>query len=831
MTDGREHMNGTTAPWASESPFLSDGGAGGVQTARAPTQESFALDSPFLSGFSANGSTAVRTPQAEAFSDMLEALHDESLGEALAAVADETSALSETPLYEGEAPAKHRQRQQQIAQAYLDQLGSRAQASLQQLRDRTAGTDLAAMSEAGLSEYLEGFTPDLAGGSPAAEQFLGSIWKRAKKAIGAAAKLAKKGITAVAGMLPHTWLLNKLIGLVPMLLKRVLRLAIDRLPVSLQPIAKQLAARFLKTEVSESEDEGEHDEAASADARMLATEFDTLVAGYAVEGEEFDRAVNMEALMEDRTSAIARDALRELDGARSVFVSQLSRSDEGEDPMPAVEQFVPAILAALKLGVRIIGRPKIVRFLSGHLSRLIRPYIGPDNARTLSGALVDAGMKLVHLEAESESDAATRVAGETIAATLEDTVARLAQSLPASEWESETMLEAYTRDALESAVAANFPDNTVRSELHEAGEVKGVWRRPRGQRYKKYTRIPSIVLTPQIARAIPSFRGVPLRSILRDRYGIVGPIRVHVHLYEAVPGTMPGAITRAESQPGGPESTAASPSAASTGTPADASSSASSSASSAGDAAAGGAEPASESEFHPLTEAAAGLLLREPGLGRDVSERFLETPQSMAVGQRFYRLSIEGGRPRSAAQSGRIRRVRAHFDLRRGVVSVRIFFSEAAAQEIAQAFRRKAPPGVILNLFRRVFTTRDRAQAEGEADTLHVSSESQSESADEVSRRVRRRMPASLRRLWQRSVVKAIATELERRYAQLASQFDTAANARADGVTVRITLRGVPWLSAVRRLASRTLATREDEDTTHESVSTHEMEAAPGYLA
>lgn len=823
MTDGREQLNGSSALWASESPFLSDGGAGGAHTATAPRQESFALDSPFLSGFSANGRAGVRTPQGEAFRDMLEALHDESLGEALAAVADETAVLSETPLFEGEAPARHRHRQQQIAQAYLDQLGTRAQSALQHLRDGTAGKDLAGMSEAGLSEYLEGFTPDVTGGSPAAEQFLGSIWKRAKNAIGAAARLARKGITAVAGMLPHTWLLNKLIGLVPMLLKRVLRLAIDRLPVTLQPIAKQLAARFLKTEVSESEDEADSEEGASADARMLATEFDTLVAGYAVEGEEFDRAVNMEAMMEDRTSASARDALRDLDAARSVFVARLARSDEGEDPMPAVEQFVPVILAALKLGVRIIGRPKIVRFLSGHLARLIRPYIGPDNARTLSGALVDAGLKLVQLEAESEADAASRVAGETIASTLEDTVARLAQTLPASEWESETMLEAYSRDALESAVAANFPDNTVRTELHEAGELKGVWRRPRGQRYKMYTRVPSIVLTPQIARAIPSFRGVPLRSILRDRYGIVGPIRVHVHLYEAVPGTMPGAITRAESQPGGPESTAPTPSSA----PADALATAGPGT----NAGVPAAESANESEFHPLTEATAGLLLREPGLGRNVPDRFLETPHSLAVGQRFYRLSIEGGGTRSPAQRGRTRHVRAHFDLRRGVVSVRIFYSEAAAQEIAQAFRRKAPPGVLLNLFRRVFASHDRVQAEGELDALRVSSESEAESADEVSRRVRRRMTGSLRRVWQHSVVKVIASELERRYEQLAAQFDAAANARADGVTVRITLRGVPWLAAVRRLASRTGAMHEDEDTTRESVATHEMEALPGYSA
>lgn len=826
MNNGQHHADGASVAWNPESPFLYDAGAHSAPTATATREQGYALESPFLGEFAANGGPGVNTAHAAAFAELMESLRDEEFGESLARVADEASALAESPAYEGESSDRQRSRQAQAAGAYLDRLATQSESALQRLLNETEGKDLGAMSEDALHEYLEGLTPIAGGGDPVSEQFLGGLLKKARKAIGGAVKLAKRGLSAVANVLPHTWILKRLLGLVRPLLKRVLRLAIDRLPVAIRPLARQLAARFLGAAATEAESESEEEsgEATTADARLLATEFDTMVAGLTVDGEDFDRHANMEAMLEDRQSTGARDALRDLDRSRNVFVSQLSRMQEGEDPTPAVEQFVPAILAALKLGVNIIGRQKIVRLLSKHMSSLIRPYLGQENANRLSPALVDAGLRLVNLESESDTAAYARVASETLASTVEDTVSQLVQTLPADEWESESMLEAYTRDALETAVAANFPDDTVRSELHEANEVKGVWRRPRGQRYKKYTRVPSVVLTPQIARAIPSFRGVPLRSILRDRFGLVGPIRVHVHLYEAVAGTTPGAITRAEALPGGPESTAATPSAA-------APAGASAPAAPAADTTMDQTTPApTDSEFHPLTEAAAGLLLREPGLGRNVDDRFLETPNALAVGQRLFRLSIATARG-AAQQRGRIRRIRARLDIKRGEATVLIYLSETAAQEIAQAMRRSAPAGVVLNMLRRAFESQARAQSEGPSDMVQVSSESLAEDSETVSRRVGRALGRRLRHAVVRAGIRALAGELDRRYAQFTTEFDGAANAPADGVTIRVALRGVPWLAAVRRIASGGSAMREDETVLRRSVASHSVQVAAGYVS
>ena len=826
MNNGQSHANGANVAWNPESPFLYDPGANVKPTATATRERGYAMESPFLSEFTADGAPGVNTPHAEAFAELMESLRDEEFGEALANVADQASALAESPAYEGESSERQGARQSQAASLYLDRLATQSESAIQHLLNETAGKDLTVMSEDGLREYLESLTPPSGAGDPISEQFFGSWLKKARNAVSGAVRLARKGLSAVANVLPHTWILKRLLAFVRPMLDRVLKYAWRRLPIAIQPLARQLAARFLGV-VSEfapvSEDA--HGEATTADARLLAAEFDTMVAGLTVEGESFENHANMEAMLEDRQTAGSHHALRDLDRARNTFVSQVSRMSDGEDPTPAVEQFVPAILAALKLAVGIIGRQKIVNFLSGYISNAIKSYIGQENANRLAPALVDAGLKLVNLEAESDTTAYARVASETLASTVEDTVSHLVQALPTDEWESESTLEAYTRDALETAVAANFPDDTVRGELHEANEMKGIWRRPRGQRYKMYTRIPSVLLTPQIANAIPSFRGVPLRAILRDRFGLTGPIRVHVHLYEAVAGTTPGAIARAESMPGGPESTTATPNAAPpTGT----------SATSGLKAGANGTEsvlPAkTEHEFHPLTEAAAGLLLREPGLGRNVDERFLETPHTLGIGQRLYRLSIANARG-NTQQRGRTRRIRARLDLRRGEATVLIYLSEAAAQEIAQAMRRTAPAGVVLNMLRRAFEAQAHAQSEGPSDMVQVHGESLGEDSESMSRRVQRLLGRRLRRAVVRAGVRALAAELDRRYAQFATEFDAAANAKADGVTIRIGLHGVPWLAAVRRVAAGGPSMHEDEGLLTRAVASHTVHVTPGYVA
>ena len=171
--------------------------------------------------------------------------------------------------------------------------------------------------------------------------------------------------------------------------------------------------------------------------------------------------------------------LNELDWARERFVRELMQLEAGQDPAPSVERFIPvALLPALKLGLKVIGRQKVVNYLAKPVAKLIARLVGKEYARPLSQALVDAGLRLVHLEATPEDE--MRAAGEAVAATVEETVRKVA-SLPEEVLEDEELLEAYVLEAFEEAATVNLPDilseevYEQRPELREAEHFKSAW--------------------------------------------------------------------------------------------------------------------------------------------------------------------------------------------------------------------------------------------------------------------------------------------------------------------------------------------------------------------
>ena len=84
--------------------------------------------------------------------------------------------------------------------------------------------------------------------SLATEQFLGKLVKKAKGLVKGAVNLAKKGLKAVGKLIPLGKVFAALRKLVSPLLKRVLKMAIGKLPAALQPAAKTLAAKLLGKE-------------------------------------------------------------------------------------------------------------------------------------------------------------------------------------------------------------------------------------------------------------------------------------------------------------------------------------------------------------------------------------------------------------------------------------------------------------------------------------------------------------------------------------------------------------------------------------------------------
>ncbi|HMG17376.1 MAG TPA: hypothetical protein VK573_01525, partial [Gemmatimonadales bacterium] len=601
------------------------------------------------------------------------------------------------------------------------------------------------------------------------EFFLGKI----KGALNKVRKVAQK-------FSPVHIILNKLKAMARPLLERVLRQALDKLPVAVRPIAKQLASKFLGVKAQEAESEDEDaGEAAAADPAAIAQEFDAQLAGYMVDGEEFERHVAVEQFAAEQGAA-ASDTIRELQQRRAEFARDIGELAPGEEAGPVVERFVPAILAALKLGIKIIGRPKVVNFLAGLVAKLIAKYVGKDASVTLSRSLVDTGLGFVGLEAPAGTG---QEAGYALASTLEDTIARVTQEAPASAWEDEEVLEGYVLEAFAKSASAHFPDSEIRSDLHEASKVSGAWValpvQNKRKHYKKYSRVLDVSLTGQMAAALKSFGGVPVQAVLRDQLGLApnGPISVRVHLYEAVPGASLPDIAMHEKNVRG----------------------------------LGSSRREAWSLIHPLTPEAAGILLNEPGLGRQVDPKFLADRNVVTVGQRLYYLETRAARPRmivgarGASRSPRIAKTKVAFDFPKGELRVLLFYSEAQAQAIATQLRGRAPASMTIAALKSgldpTLATLFSGVPTRAVRIVHEAAPIENFQSPVIGGvlRVVGRPLAGLTLRW---VLETFKRELAQRREQLAAQFTRAAASEADGVTVVIVFQRPSFFQQLRAVFS-----------------------------
>lgn len=304
---------------------------------------------------------------------LLAELHDEEFEEALYELAGDAArvarrvpagAISTTALEQYLAPLQYE----------LDR-------SLKRVRDRLGTRDPASIDEAELEDAFgdRGAAPL----EPAMEQLFGGFKNVLKRAVKGAASLASKGLQAAValGLGP---VIDRLRKAIPGVLRKLVKLVIKRLPPSVQPHAQKLAAALGAGEVDQEQ------YAPAFDVSGIQEELDETVAD-ALMGEE-------ESALEEgesgwRSSYETGVGVADVDAARSRFMAELEQLSEGGDPYPAVERFVPALMPALMVAKRIVGRPKVVGLLSGMVAKLISRWVGPQPSQALSRALVDAGLK------------------------------------------------------------------------------------------------------------------------------------------------------------------------------------------------------------------------------------------------------------------------------------------------------------------------------------------------------------------------------------------------------------------------------------------------------
>ncbi len=770
--------------WTAETPFL--------QTITFDPEQMEAADGRMPEDlwyevpFRDEGVTAAGYgPEAEEFARFVAELRDEEFDEAVKGLVNEASELYQEQFVGEAALGPPPAETERLLEAHFEPLAREAETLLDRMAEDVGRHDLTAMSEAEADTFLNPYEIPTGQLSPHSEYFLENFLGKLKSAFKGAVRLAKKGISFAAklGLGP---ILEKLKRLVRPLLNRVLKFALNKLPPTLLPVAQQLAKRFLGTAPEEqpptegakepaAPDQGTQ-EPAAPDPAQVQVELDTEIANLLFASEEMEQELGI-AEYAAEAERQATDSIGELDLARAEFISEISQLENGQDPTPLLENFIPfAVRPLAKTAIRLIGRPRVVRFLARFLAKLIGQFVGKEQAMPLSQAVVEAGLPLLGLEAAPE--ARENLAGSALAATVEETVRRVA-ALPEDVLENESLLEGAIQEAFEGAAAASLPAALLKPRLRETMGLNGAWmfwpRRARRFRYRKYTLTPTVRITPQIARVVRTFGGIPLARVFRDRYGLppYRSINARLHLYEAIPGTDIAQIAKSERDVPG------------LGT---------------------SAEPA-RSQFHPLTPEVATALLQEPGLGHEVSSEYLASPDQLHVGERLYYLEIAGAspqvRPPEPGQPPSVRRaseVNLTLDFPRNQIRVCIFLSEVASQEIATMLRQRAPIGAVQSRLKTEYGRDLKAALSGDFNR-HVQMVHEAVPPDQffgIGAAIKRIHPISLQRL-QRRLQWWLRQRLADYLQQQTQKFIAATEDTADGVTLMVTFTGPTGLSIIRR--------------------------------
>jgi hypothetical protein len=770
--------------------------------------------SPFLSVYESADGEAEYDPLHDAYAGLVHELYDEEFDQSLFELLAEGRNLHRDYLSSGRPVAEA----DRIVALHFARLASESESMLDAMA-REFGSREAEIVEGEAESFAERYAAARSV-EPAFEGFLNGVVKKFAKGVSKVAGAALQGLKNVTVI----GLFNRLRPIIRPLLNRVMQMAIGRLPVAVQPAARVLAQRLglaapapaqiaprpvaattppqadptaaiadasaiaaiepatpadaggvsspggQDAAPSGEEEAGDPvQESAGPDVSEVQREFDARVAETLLGEDEV--ALELEAARERSASASGVPVFSDLEAAREQFVQDLQNLKEGESAAPYVENFLPAVLPALRLATKIIGRPRIVNFLAGLLGKLITNLVGPAQTPALSRAIVDAGLRLVSLEAPEEDR--NRLAASAVAETVEETARRVA-SLPEHVLDEPELLEGFALEAFEQAAAANlpavFPEATYRRrpDLLEGG-VNAAWvmlplRRPA---YKRCSSTFRVTLTPQAAEAIDTFEDTPLSEYLQEQLGFEEgeDVEAEVHLYEVLPGGTLADITANEGETAG----------------------------------LGAADEATVSQLHPLTEEAASVLLGKPGVGRRLPA--WSSRVNPGVGQRFYHLAV-GRRPlvvpgvHRRVRVRRLARVHVTLDAIADQMRVCVFLSEAKAQRLAVRLRQQAHVGTLTVGFTRLLARRLPPILHGKRPRrLRLVHPRVPAAAprDAILGQLAAIVPPAFVRKLQEWLVHAFAGFAKTQ----AAKFLAASEDPADGVTLRFTIEHPPGLKEI----------------------------------
>jgi hypothetical protein len=249
----------------------------------------------------------------------------------------------------------------------------------------------------------------------------------------------------------------------------------------------------------------------------------------------------------------------------------------------------------------------------------------------------------------------------------------------------------------------------------------------------------------------------------------------------------------------------------------------------------GGKHPKAWVQLHPLTQKAASLLLKEPGLGKDVAEEFTKKRTHIAVGQRFYFLEINGARLRIPAVDHRNHRhqqgggqeqtmpgqsadVQAVVNFVKSEILINYYFSEEEAKSVVEKLNKNDYPGVAQTISQSVKSLLNGILSKNVTDKVKIIHESFPELylenyASEAGEYFSFGDVVKTAGKWAMNAGKGLLTNIIQKlienisgsaYQEVLNYFKARANefkqAQAepqDGVTIQISWKNIPGMSAI----------------------------------
>jgi hypothetical protein len=718
--------------------------------------ENAQLFTPFVSEY--EGLEAPVSAEAQELRELLYQIYDQELDETLGQIAEEAwHAASERAAMFGETIGSPSA--EQFLEEWISPLRTQAETLIDNASEALATTDAASLTKNQIDEIFERLEPHGTGLEMYFEDFLGGFVNKLKGFANKAIDVAKKGLS----ILPIGILLKQVRRILPSMMKSVLKVALDRLPQAVRPAARQLAQRVFGSELEQDEDLV--GASAGPDVSEIQQQFDLELASllFATEPEQEELAAESSYEAESEEAP----AVADLHEARARFVDEL---EKGVAPQEALENFLPAVMAVMpvvRTVIGIIGRTKLVNALAKPLAGFVGRYVDPGVAGQLSQAIVDTGLRLLSLEAPTTTEV-QQLAPDAIVSAVEDTVRRVGE-LDEATLEHPALFEAAVTEAFHEAAAENFPPQVLISELHEAS-VNGTWvAMPLGRKrkyYKKYTRVFDVEITPQIADALK------IAGLLKDHLRVTTPVKARVHLYQATFGTTYHRVARLEQGVSG----------------------------------LGKGMRHARRLFHPLTVAAAGTLLNEPKLGRDVPPAPGRGRHRIPVGKRFYYLEIAGARPvqptgtttAARAATGRSSEVNVTLDFPKDEFRVFAYLSEADAQDIAAKLRKRDLTAAIV-AGKKLYEA-GLATALGGDIQRHVKILSEDLPQEQLFGGLLGRLTDQIKGVLAKKVSQWVGKAWAEYVQARAAEFVTATEDPADGVTLVVTIVNPPGAPLVRKL-------------------------------